>query len=57
MEEFKGFSDKIEEDVYGQISLEKCVSGRNLPGGPAAEAVKASMEKGRKLIDMISPLS
>lgn len=57
MEEFKGFSDKIEEDVYGQISLEKCVSGRNLPGGPAAEAVKVSIEKGRKLIDMISPLS
>jgi argininosuccinate lyase len=35
MEEFKNFSDKIEEDVYTEISLEKCVSGRKLPGGPA----------------------
>lgn len=37
MEEFKSFSDKIDEDVYMEISLEKCVSGRSLPGGPARE--------------------
>lgn len=50
MEEFKEFSDKIEKDVYSEISLEKCVSGRNLPGGPAIESVKASIESGRKFI-------
>ena len=50
MEEFKGFSENIEEDIYTEISLEKCVSGRNLPGGPAVESVKASIESGRKFI-------
>jgi len=35
MSEFKSFSELIEEDVYEEISLSKCVSGRNLPGGPA----------------------
>ena len=50
MEEFKSFSDKIEQDVYTEISLEKCVSGRSLPGGPAAESVKASIESGREFL-------
>lgn len=51
IEEFNQFSDKIEEDVYSQISLEKCVSGRNLPGGPAAESVKRSIENGYKFLE------
>jgi len=51
MQEFKKFSDKIEEDIYAEISLEKCVSGRNIPGGPAVEMVKASIENGRKFIE------
>ena len=50
MAEFKEFSDKIEDDVYAEISLEKCVSGRNIPGGPAAESVKASIDSGRRFI-------
>jgi argininosuccinate lyase len=47
MYEFKTFSDKIDKDVYTEISLEKCVSGRRLPGGPAIESVKASIENGK----------
>jgi len=39
MAEFKAFSPLIGEDVYEEISLEKCVSGRSLPGGPAASSV------------------
>lgn len=50
IKEFKEFSDKIEQDVYAEISLEKCISGRSLPGGPAVETVKASIESGRKFI-------
>lgn len=50
MAEFKEFSDKIGDDVYAEISLEKCVSGRNIPGGPAAESVKASIESGRRFL-------
>ncbi|OPX43090.1 argininosuccinate lyase 1 [Ruminiclostridium hungatei] len=50
MEEFKSFSDKIQEDVYTEISLEKCVSGRSLPGGPAAETVLKAVQEGREYL-------
>lgn len=53
IEEFKEFSDRIEPDVYTEISLEKCVSGRNLPGGPAVESVKTSIENGRRFLSSI----
>ena len=53
IEEFKSFSDKIEVDVYSEISLEKCVSGRKLPGGPAAESVVASIVNGRIFLDRL----
>jgi argininosuccinate lyase len=51
MVDFKAFSDKIEEDVYEEISLEKCVSGRKLPGGPARESVLASIENGKAFLE------
>jgi len=50
IKELKAFSDRIDQDIYSEISLEKCISGRNLPGGPAVESVKASIESGRKFI-------
>ncbi len=53
MAEFKEFSDKIEQDVYKEISLEKCISGRNITGGPAVESVKLSIESGRKFINTL----
>ncbi len=53
MDEFKSFSEKIGEDVYAEISLEKCVSGRNLPGGPAADSVMASIETGRIFLEAL----
>lgn len=53
MEEFKSFSPEIEEDVYTEISLERCVSGRSLPGGPAPEAVRASLESGRRFLESL----
>lgn len=53
IDEFKGFSPKIEEDVYEAISLEKCVSDRKLSGGPAPESVRAAMENGRKFLKAI----
>jgi argininosuccinate lyase len=51
--EFKSFYENIEEDVYEEISLSKCVSGRNLPGGPAKESVMASIEKGIEFLSGI----
>ncbi|HEX2925493.1 MAG TPA: argininosuccinate lyase [Ruminiclostridium sp.] len=47
MEEFKGFSEKIQEDVYNEISLEKCVSGRKLVGGPARETEEKAIENAK----------
>jgi len=54
MDEFREFSDKIGQDVYSEISLEKCVSGRKVHGGPAAECVKASIINGRKFLESLS---
>lgn len=48
IDELKSFSGKIEEDVYRAIALDTCVSGRKLPGGPAAECVKAAIQKVRE---------
>lgn len=54
MEEFKSFSDKIEEDVYTEISLEKCVSGRKLPGGPAHETEQKAINNAKEYISSLS---
>ena len=42
IDEFKSFSDKIEEDIYNAISIQTCVNERKVTGGPAkvAEAIK-----------------
>ena len=44
LEQFKQFSDLIEEDVYDAISLETCVNKRTLTGGPAPETVKRYLD-------------
>ena len=51
LNELKTFSERIEEDIYGYITLEACVEGRKLPGGPAAQAVRTAMDKGRQLLN------
>lgn len=50
MDEFSSFSGAIQQDVYEEISLEKCVSGRNLPGGPAKESVQATIDSAKLFI-------
>ncbi len=40
LDEFRQFSDLIDEDVYDAISLKTCVSGRTVIGGPAEDTVK-----------------
>ncbi len=50
LNELKTFSEKIEEDVYQAIALETCVNDRKLPGGPAAESVKASIQTVREVL-------
>jgi len=53
LEELRKFSPVFEEDLYQAISLETCVNGRNIPGGPAPGAVKASMEASRKVLEQL----
>ncbi len=44
----------IGEDVYAEISLMKCVSGRTLIGGPAPETVLASVSAEKKALDAVN---
>ncbi len=49
--EYRQFSLVFDEDVYQAIDLLTCVSQRKLPGGPAPEAVRATIEKTRASIE------
>lgn len=53
MDEFKYFSDKIENDIYNKISLEACVNERSLPGGPARCAVLDAISKGESFLEKL----
>lgn len=50
LEEFKACSPLIEEDIYKAISMETCVGGRKLKGGPAPERTRAEIADGRALL-------
>ena len=39
LDEFRTFSDVIEEDIYPAISMKNCVDKRNTTGAPGAEAM------------------
>lgn len=54
LEELRNFSPLIEEDIFEEICLEKCVSGRNIPGGPARESVLEAIKSAEKFLDDIS---
>jgi argininosuccinate lyase len=47
LEEYQGFSDLFEADIYEAIDLKNCVYRRNVAGGPAPEAVQAAIERVR----------
>ncbi|WP_227764234.1 argininosuccinate lyase [Zhaonella formicivorans] len=51
LEEYKYFSPVFAEDIYTAISIQECVSKRNVPGGPAKEAVLASIDAGKKWLE------
>ena len=39
----KEFSEIIEADIYDAISMQTCVNGRNIVGGPAEQMVKRAI--------------
>jgi len=51
LDEMKNFCSLVSGDVYDAISLESCVKGRNVPGGPAAESVIASIKNGKAFLE------
>ena len=48
----KEFSEIIEDDIYGAISMQTCVNERNIIGGPAKETVLAAIEEAKKRINL-----
>lgn len=44
LDEFKQFSELIEEDVYDAISLKTCVEKRIIPGAPSSKTVKEYLD-------------
>lgn len=53
LEEYKKTCALFESDVYGAISLEKCVAGRLVPGGPSEKSVEAQIEAARAAADPV----
>ena len=56
MEEFKACSPIFEEDVYDAISMETCVNGRSIVGGPAVKTVKQAIANGRAYVEQVKSL-
>ena len=50
LDEYKAVSDVFENDVYKAVDLDVCVNGRNVPGGPAKEAVEKQIAYLEKFI-------
>ena len=50
MEEYQTVCEAFDEGVYEAISLENCVNGRSVLGGPARESVLAQVKRVRGLL-------
>ena len=51
LEEYQAICPAFDEGVYQAISLEKCVGGRKVLGGPAPENVKAQAQRVLSLLE------
>lgn len=50
MDEFKEFSDIIEDDIYNAIRMETCVNDRKVIGGPAKEVVEKAIADAKEFL-------
>ncbi len=50
LEELKDFHPAFDADVFDVISLDACIRMRNVPGGPAPDAVMESIKSGEKYL-------
>ena len=53
LDELKGFSDLIGEDVFEYLTLEGSLNARNHIGGTAPNQVKMAIERGRQRIEQL----
>ncbi len=51
MEEYRAFSDRIEEDIREEISLETCVKARRSYGGTAPERVAEQLREAEAVLE------
>ncbi len=51
LEEYKNVCDVFQEDIYQAISIETCVNGRKVYGGPAMQAQRVQIENLEKFIE------
>ena len=51
LEEYQAICPAFDEGVYQAISLEKCVGGRKVLGGPAPENVRAQAQRVLALLE------
>lgn len=49
--QYRDFSPLFDNDVFEAISLEACLDGRKVPGGPAPESVNAQIKYIRDFLD------
>ena len=54
LDEYREFSDIIENDIYAAISMQTCVNDRKIIGGPAEETVKTAIAEGRNFVNSLS---
>ncbi|MBC2576244.1 argininosuccinate lyase [Peptostreptococcus canis] len=57
LEEYKIYSEKIDDDIYKYISLEECVNKRNSIGGPSKEQVSNHIDILKKYVNTLSTIS
>lgn len=50
LDEFKEFSDIIEDDIYDAISMQTCVNGRTVTGGPAEDTVRKAIKNAEEFL-------
>ena len=50
LNEYKEFSDIIEDDIYNAISMKTCVDDRSVKGGPSTSAVKAAIAEAEEFL-------
>ena len=54
LEEYRQFSPIFDDTIYDAISLATCIGKRNIPGAPAPDAVKASIEEAKRRLDVVT---